>query len=173
MQIFVNRADLTAPADKVLVLAIYNDDPTMPYTAHGDPTVVTVLYLPNEAIVREVTELPGGIKIPSTYLAADWRLNAEQIVNEEAGRRIEDVFPDYKQQNSTAGYQQCLTAYGNDPSVWPPEAKTFKDEYDRGWAYINAVRERTPVLIATLPPDPTADSHWPTRIDPVSFQPIF
>lgn len=175
MQVFVKRADLTAatPPDPVPVLAVYNDDPTIPYSAHGDPADVTALYLPASAILRTTLSLPGGVNLPQNGLKSDWRSNADQIINSEAARRINDVFPEYKQRNSTATYQQAITAYGTDPSVWPPEAKTFKTEYDRGWTYINAVRERSATLIPSMPPDPTADTYWPTRIDPVSFAPIF
>lgn len=176
MQVFVKRADLTTtPApDPLLVVASYlADSPPVPYTAHGDPADVTVIYVPTTAVLQDRLILPGNIIVPRTILDPDWRSNVERIINSEANRRIEEVFPDYKQRNSTATYQQCLTAYGNDPNIWPIEAKDFKNEYDRGWAYINAVRERTTALITSLPPDPSADAHWPTRIDPVHFVPIF
>jgi hypothetical protein len=184
MQVFVKRADLTAGTDPMPVIGTYlADDPAIPYTAHGTAADTTVLYLPTTTVIKKdvpisdpITGVPAAdnpITIPKTVLVSNWRSNVNQIVNSEANRRIADVFPDYKQRNSTSTYQQCQTAFGADPSVWPPEAKAFKDEYDRGWSYVNAVRERTTALITSMPPDPTADSYWPTRIDPVSFEPVF
>lgn len=174
MQIFVNRADLTAatPPSPLVVLATYTDDPTVPYSAHGG-TSVTVIYLNATLVLMQDLTLPGGITVPQKVLDPNWRASADGIVNAEANRRITDVFPEFKQRNSNATYQQCITAYGNNPGVWPTPAATFKIEYDRGWNYVNAVRQNTPPLIATLPPDPTADQYWPTRITPVSFAPVF
>jgi hypothetical protein len=173
MQVFVNRADLTAipNPDPFPVVATYADSPWVPINAHGD--VATVITLPGTVVQTIKETLAENLVISKRVLNSTWRDNAEGIVNNEAGRRIEDVFPDYKQRNSTATYQQCVTAYGSNTSVWPIEAKTFKDEYDRGWSYVNAVRERTPPLIASMPPDPTANNYWPTRIDPVHFEPVF
>jgi hypothetical protein len=184
MQVFVKRADLTAatPPDPVPVIATYEDAPAIPYSTHdpsnSTPSAVTVLYLTADLIIH-YSYLPPGMPanvtgIPSLGLISTWRDHADIIVNGEANRRIVDVFPEYKQRNSTSTYQQAQTAYGIDPSVWPPEAQAFKDEYDRGWSYVNAVRERTTSLIPSLPPDPTEDSYWPTRITPpIHFDPIF
>jgi len=188
VQVFVHRADLTAasPPDPIVVIAAYNDEPPIPYSAHdlthSAPSTVTALYLPTEMVLRTNVTLPGAptfpgapapITVPQTVLASTWRDDAEKIINGEANRRIIEVFPDYKQRNSTAQMQMAVNAYGSDSTIWPPEAKTFKNEYDRGWTYVAAVRERTPLLIADLPPDPTADGYWPTRITPVSFSVIF
>lgn len=180
MQVFVKRADLTAatPPDPIPVIATYADDPAVPYATHdpsnSNPSAVTVLYLPSSAVERTEITLSGtDITIQQTSLADDWRNNNTMIVNSEANRRIVDVFPEYKQRNSTATYQQCVTAYGLDSTAWPPEAKTFKDEYDRGWAYVNAVRETSGTLTPSMPPDPTSDTYWPTRIAPIVFGTVF
>jgi hypothetical protein len=176
MQVFVKRNDLTATTapNPFPIVALYSDLPTVPYSAHGDAAEVTALYVPSTVVERVTITLPSSdVSFTVTALAPAWRDNAAAVVNAEANRRIEDVFPDYKQRNSTAAYQQATQAYGSDPSTWPTEAKAFKTEYDRGWTYVNAVRERTTTLIATMPPDPTADGYWPTRIAPVHFDPIF
>ena len=180
MQVFVKRADLTAstPPDPIPVIATYTDFPTLPYSTHdasmSSPSVVTVLYLPNTAVERTEFTLPDSdITLKQTSLVPSWRDNAPTIINAEANRRIEEVFPDYKQRNSTAAYQIATQSYGNNPTTWPIEAKNFKNEYDRGWAYVNAIREVTVPLTATMPPDPTSDTYWPTRITPIYFDPIF
>jgi hypothetical protein len=101
-----------------------------------------------------------------SVLVATWRDDYKPVVNAEAARRINLVFPEYKQRNFTAHYQDNITSYGADATVWPPAEQTFKTEYDRGWQYIGDVRAASNAWSA-MPTDPTADAIWPPTITPI------
>lgn len=101
-----------------------------------------------------------------TVLVATWRDDYKPVVNAEASRRINLAFPEYKQRNFTAKYQDYITTYGADPAAWPQDALDFKVEYDRGWQYVSDVRSASNAWSA-MPTDPTADSIWPPAISPI------
>jgi hypothetical protein len=100
-------------------------------------------------------------------LISTWRDDYKPVVNAEAARRINLVFPEYKQRNYTAKYQDYITTYGADTTAWPQEALDFKVEYDRGWQYVSDVRTASNAWTA-MPTDPTADSIWPPTITPIA-----
>src|SRR5262245_19576791 len=124
---------------------------------------MTVLVVPDNCVVT----LPGV----GPCLAANWRSNAATIVNAEAYRRIQLVFPGYSQSNANQDQLNSMRKYGHDTSSWPQDAKDRYTAADTGWNYVSAVREASDALAAGMPLDPTDDSHWPTPIPPVYVPP--
>jgi hypothetical protein len=102
-----------------------------------------------------------------SVLVATWRDDYKPVVNAEASRRINLVFPEYKQRNHTARVQDDITKYGADPAAWPQQEQDFKVESDRGWQYVADVRTASNAWTA-MPTDPTADSIWPPTITPIA-----
>jgi hypothetical protein len=100
-------------------------------------------------------------------LVQHWRDDYAPVLSYEATRRIQLVFPDYKQRNYTAHYQDNITHFGADATKWPTQELTFKAEYDRGWKYVNDVRSAANAWTA-MPTDPTADQIWPPTITPIA-----
>jgi hypothetical protein len=157
MQVFVRRSSLTLAADEtVRVMAFYDDGVAI--TPAMQRPELTLLSLAANAI----RPTPTGM----SALVAGWReSNREQIANGEAERRILEAFPDYAQRNASAELMGYLSTHGANASAWPREAQQRKAEIDRAWAYVEAVRRASNGMVArALPGDPTADSHWPTRI---------
>lgn len=101
-----------------------------------------------------------------TLLVPQWRDDYKPVINAEANRRINLVFPDYKQRNYTARVQDDITKYGADPVAWPPPEQAFKLESDRGWRYVADIRAASNAW-TSMPTDPTADSIWPPTITPI------
>ena len=161
MQVFVRRGMLVE--DPVLILAFYEDEPVIPVETHGPDT--TVLNLPRPAIDDSVT--------PPRLVTNFRALHMEQMVNEEASRRIELAFPDFMQRNTNADINTSTTNYGTNSSSWPIDAQARKAENDRGWAYVSDVRMAADALAPiTATIDPTDNTHWPTPIAPVYIEPV-
>lgn len=162
MQAFVRRADLIAETatTRVPVVASYGNGMTIALDAHGPQC--TLLFLQDDLNLVEDDEF----RIMQRLVTA-WRDMPKPVVNAEANRRIVLAFPDFKQRNYTARYQDNQTKYGTDPAQWPQEEKNFKVEYDRGWLYVHDVRAVANAMTA-LPADPTANEHWPPQITPIA-----
>ncbi len=160
MQVFVFRADLLSEdsANPVRVAASYGNAMVLPIDFHGPNC--TLLTVADNLVFNEKDNF-------RTILLFHWRDDYKPVLNAEAGRRINLVFPEFKQRNYTAHYQDNITQYGADATVWPPEEITFKAEYDRGWKYIADVRTASNAWSA-MPTDPTADSIWPPTITPIA-----
>jgi hypothetical protein len=155
MQVFVRRSALSQKSDTVAVLA-YFDDATM-ITPDMHPPGSTLLSLDG------VVQLPiGGVT-----LAPGWReANAARILNAEAERRIAEVFPEREQLASLADVLSRILKHGADSAGWPKEATARSAEFERAWAYAKSVRRTAEAKRGALPPDPTADEHWPKRAAP-------
>jgi hypothetical protein len=163
MQVFVYKVDLSAGDDSnVRIHGWYPDVPTMPSNFHGDAAVP--IFLPANAIVVRASD-------QMRLLVSTWRDSASMIVNGEAGRRINDVFPDYQQRNSNSEMNGYITQYGADSTQWPAAEQARKAENDRMWSYVNDVRQTSDALVLSMPADPTDDSHWPTRVPPYDSGP--
>lgn len=177
MQVFVLRSDLLLdPATtKVRVMAAYPDTPAKPIDFNGSQCTVLIVndnqvdwFRPD--VAGGSPPPPSGMGIAPTItqvLVPNWRNEYRYVLNNEAFRRIQLVFPEFKQRNYTAKYQDNITQYGTDTSTWPSEQQTFKAEYDRGWKYVSDVRTASNAWTA-MPADPTADSIWPTQISPIA-----
>ncbi len=159
-QAFVVRNDLHVEnADNpVRVVATYRNDTLVDLSWHGDQCTVLGGIADNLIYNDRDNQ--------RTILTARWRDDYVPVVNAEAFRRINAVFPQYKQMNYTARHTADVTAYGPDITKWPQGEQDFKAEYDRGWAYVAAVRTVSNSFTA-MPADPTDDSLWPTPISPV------
>lgn len=161
MQVFVLRSDLALVT--VPVIAIYPEFPIIPRETHG--LHVAVLSLPSAAIELVPDE-------NTSVLVGDWRgLYVDQVVNDEARRRIDESFPEYMQRNALWAIQHNITRYGAAPGSWGVSAQ---DEYataEQGWAYVDDVRTVADSMVASMPIDPTDDSNWPARI-PVIYIPF-
>lgn len=162
MQVFVKRSSL-GEADPVPVISHYSDIPLMSASLHGGE--YTVMILPPSAV-----DMPQNAPFK---LKSDWRDNMATITQNEAYRRIEDVFPTYMQTNANSDINYSTNKYGVDTSVWPQDAKDRKAENDRGWNYVGAVRQTSDALASQVTlTDPTGDAHWPVRISPVYIPPV-
>jgi hypothetical protein len=155
---FVVRGDLLTEdsSHPVRVRAVYGNGMILTLESHG--VDCTLLLLADNLVIRD-SEFRN-------VLASTWRNDWGPVVNAEANRRIELVFPDYKQRNHTARVQDSITKYGADTSIWPQGEKDFKAESDRGWRYVSDVRAAANSFTA-MPVDPTADSIWPPTITPI------
>jgi hypothetical protein len=170
MLVFVLRTELNAEdADHpVRVIANYSEDQRADIHLHGE--ACTRLTLPDTALARTTPPIVGMPPV-GFVLATDWRMDYMPIINGEAGRRIDLVFPDYKQRNATAAVQDWITTYGTNVAIWPAQAQAFKTESDRGWTYVQDIRDVANAF-TSLPTDPTNDSLWPPDIPPVSLPPM-
>jgi hypothetical protein len=167
---FVLRTELQAEDAEhpVRVIASYSEDQVVPINTHGEScTRVTV---PDSSVARTTPPIVGMPPF-GHVLATGWRTDYMPIINAEASRRIELVFPDFKQRNATAAVQEWITTYGTNTTTWPAQCQAFKTEADRGWTYIQVIRD-TANAFTSLPADPTADAIWPAPITPISFPPI-
>lgn len=159
-QAFVIRNDLLIEdaQNPVRVRASYGNGMVLAVDLHG--TECTLLRVADNLIVQDRDNF-RSILIPT------WRDDYKPVVNGEANRRIELVFPDYKQRNHTARVQDDITKYGADATTWPQQEKDFKVESDRGWQYVADVRAASNAWSA-MPTDPTADAIWPPAISPIA-----
>jgi hypothetical protein len=159
-QVFVVRADLlTETAEQfVAVVATYGNAMETTIDMHGP--ACTLLLLGDDLITIQQPFM-------TTVLKTAWRTDYKPVINFEAARRINLAFPEYKQRNYTAQYQEYITTYGADTAAWPTEALTFKAEYDRGWQYVNDVRSASNAW-TQMPVDPTDNSIWPVAISPIT-----
>lgn len=154
--VFVIRDGLLTESDTapVTVFASYPNAMAAPIDFHGPDC--TLLALADSLVA------PG---IPMT-LKKEWRDDYTPVLQYEAARRINLVFPEYKQRNYTAHYQSNITSYGSDATAWPQPEQDFTAEYDRGWKYVSDVRAASNSWSA-MPTDPTADAIWPPTITPI------
>ena len=158
-QAFVVRNDLLVEGidNPVRVVAVYGNGMVLTIDSQGSG--YTLLRLADNLIIRDPAKLVA-------VLAPTWRDDYKPVINAEANRRIELVFPSYKQSNYTAQVQNDITKYGTDTTQWPIGEQNFKIEADRGWKYVSDIRTASNAW-ASMPPDPTADSIWPPTITPV------
>lgn len=158
-QAFVIRSDLSIEdaQNPVRVRASYGNG--MVLTPDFAGTDCTLLFLADDLITEDRVNY-------RTILISTWRDDYKPVINWEANRRINLVFPEYKQRNYTAHYQDNITKYGADATSWPAQEQTFKAEYDRGWQYVSDVRAASNAWTA-MPVDPTADPIWPPTISPI------
>jgi hypothetical protein len=164
-QVFVAKSDFTQSV--IPVHGMFPDLPWISRNALG--ASYTPLSLPDSAVVQSNQLVVGS---PPAQLAANWRNNAALICNEEAERRILEVFPDYMQRNANQDVSHSMTTYGSSVvSSWPSDAQARYNEGMRGWNYVSAVRQTANALGSALPSDPTDNSHWPTVISPPIYIP--
>jgi hypothetical protein len=163
MQAFVNRNDLVNEDEDhpVPIIASYGNGMVIAITAHGPDC--TVLFIQDDlGLVRD------DRTAMRQYLRSNWRDSYMPVINAEANRRINLAFPQYKQMNYNATYNGYQTQYGTDSTTWPPGApQDFLAEYNRGWKYVNDVRDASNAWTA-MPVDPTADGIWPPVINPIT-----
>ena len=159
-QAFVIRSTLLneSAQDPVLVRAYYGNGIVVSMDFAGPDCTLLVLA---DNLIKEDRDNFRTILVPN------WRDDYKPVVNAEAARRINLVFPEYKQRNYTAHYQDNITKYGADATTWPANEQTFKAESDRGWKYVSDVRTASNAWTA-MPVDPTADSIWPPTITPIA-----
>jgi hypothetical protein len=167
MQVFVAKANLINAV--VPVAGSYPDTPWPWVDRNVLGSSYTPLTLPGPGVISSLD--PGGFM---TYqLVSDWRTSQiSSIVNGEGQRRIFECFTDFMQRNANADINRSTTLYGATPSAWPADAQARKAEGDRGWTYLQQVRQ-TANAMTTLPNDPTDDSQWPTKITPVYINPVY
>ena len=157
---FVIRSDLLAEdaSNPVRVFAAYPNSVMYPIDFHG--AQCTLLTVADSLIANDKITFTNSL-VPT------WRDDYKPVVNAEASRRIELVFPDFKQRNHTARVQEDITRYGPDTAAWPQQEQDFKVESDRGWKYVADIRAASNAWTA-MPVDPTADSIWPPSITPIA-----
>jgi hypothetical protein len=162
MQVFVFRSDLSDTNPPVL--AAFPDQPVFDRAYAG--TDVALLSLPQNAMQVDQQSR-------QTTLVSTWRTdNVDQIVNDEAYRRIWESFSDFMQRNAINQTQRAIIQFGSDQTTWEPIYQNVYALALQGWVYIDSLRKNADTLVATLPTDPTADGNWPTRI-PVIYIPPY
>lgn len=174
MQVYVNKSAL-AGTDPIPVLGAYQDLPVLQMDLHGTGT--TKLHLPTSAIVpgKPMPIDPMSTDTPTMpTLKASFRSdNMSDMVNYEAVRRIDLVFPDYMQRNANGDINTSTMKYGADSSQWPQDAQDRKALNDTGWTYIGNVRQASDSLETQVTlVDPTDDSHWPSAPPPIYIPPV-
>jgi hypothetical protein len=165
MHVFINKSALGGSQNTIPILATYEDNVVISPKAHGDDAIM--VSVPSSAVTVDASR--GADQF---VLAKGWRDSFKpQIANDEARDRILDVFPEESQRYSIYELETYMLQYGTDIAKWPAAARTRKNEIDRCWNYVNAVRARSTAFAnGTLPHDPTADSNWPSRIAPYKPQ---
>jgi hypothetical protein len=155
MLVFVHKSALTMAADEKVGVAMYFEDNVTP-PPNMDPNLVA-LRLPPGALVQTAT-------LPT--LAPGWRNTYRtEIANSEAERRILAAFPEHAQRNAIVETHRAMMKHGAEVKQWPEAAKRRQGEIDRLWEYVDDIRARADAMTkAALPANPSADSHWPTRI---------
>jgi hypothetical protein len=161
MRIFVRRSSLTLKSDEVVpVLMTLDDSAELPNEAQWPQLRdAAMLNLPASAIqhVDMRPTLPPGWR--ETYRS--------QIAEGEAERRILAAFPEPLQRYSLYELDAAILDHGSDAKQWPQSAQRRKADIERAWGYVQAVRAKAGSLAkSALPADPTADRHWPARIEP-------
>lgn len=150
MLAFVERSDLSRPpSEPTRVLGYYDDSVTVDPKWHGiDAVIVSVP-------ASEIISMIDGM-----FLLPGWRNKIKPEA--EAERRISEVFPDYSQRNAIAEIEGYILQHGADATKWPNAAKQRKEEIDRCWNFVSAVRKAS----AKQGANPLADNAWPTKIAP-------
>lgn len=161
-QVFVNHSDLAVEdaSHPVPVIASYSNATVVAADLHGSQC--SVMSIADNLIYKDRTTTRTFLPV----LTSNWRDDYTPVLNAEAARRINLVFPDFKQRNYTAHYQDNITQYGADATSWPQQELDFKAEYDRGWQYVTDIRTASNNWTA-MPTDPTADAIWPPTITPI------
>lgn len=78
-------------------------------------------------------------------------------IKAEAGRRILEIAPSWKQANMIARTLELTNAHGADPATWPAPEQTERATYLAVWEQIKAIRtysdtlEANPPALADLP----------------------
>jgi hypothetical protein len=156
MQIFVDPSDLLTFEETVRVGGTFDDG-----------VVVAPSWM--QGLVR--LSLPGTV-VQSTdrgmTLSPGWREeNKRQLLSGEATNRIDDVFNEHSQLNANAEMNELIRDNGTDQTRWTLAARNRASEIDRCWHYVNEVRETfNRLMTMAVPANPTADNHWPSRIQP-------
>jgi hypothetical protein len=163
MQVMVPRADLTGAADETVhVLMFFPDGASFP--AGTLQSTWTIFWVNDNLVVRD----KNSAAISTRLLDTNWRaLSQTNLISYEANSRITTAFPDYSQRNANNEMNGYITLYGADSTQWPSAQQARKAEIDRCWNYVNAVRNTANAMgSASLPVDPSDNSHWPTVISP-------
>jgi hypothetical protein len=156
MQVFVMPGDLNSLAETVHVVGTFEDSVTLERSWYER---FVRLSLPSSALRNTM----NGMTLESGWREANKRL----LFGGEATRRIDEVFTEYSQLNANAEMNEYIREYGAATTQWPQAARDRAVEIDRCWRYVNAVREAVGRLLnAAVPANPTADAHWPPRIQP-------
>jgi hypothetical protein len=149
MQVIVSKSEL-ATAAVIKVIGTFEDSVEVPDEMKRSG--FAVLSLPPKAVQN------GQF---GSVLAPDWREgNKRQVIMAEAARRSLEAFPQHEQLNAVLDLLMAQQG-----AAEPKDAQRRRDEMTRVWTYLNAVRAKARGMLAgPLPPDPTADGHWPARI---------
>jgi hypothetical protein len=153
MKIFIRTSSLGEKAPHIL--ASYPADSPITADSHGPE--MTMLEVPNLGFSKAPNET-------FPRLPEDWRERlSESILEMEAKKRINDVLSPLEQMTTLHELINLIMRHGTDVSQWPDNAKTRKAEIDDAWNYVREIRTRAQAM-RSLPPNPTSDQHWPTRI---------
>jgi hypothetical protein len=159
MQVFINRTDLSDTNPPVV--SSHPDLPVLPRDFLG--TDVALLSLPSSAIQQ-------NSQTGLTTLLSTWRTdNVNQIVYDEAYRRVQESFTEFQQVVALSQVQTAITKFGYDTTTWEPVYQNIYATSQSGFSYINAVRQKGQAMVTNLPTDPTADANWPTRIAAITM----
>jgi hypothetical protein len=151
MNVFVRRSSLAQSNADTPVMGFYEDHVSI--TPEMRRPEFVLLSLPPNAVVSK--------GLGTHVLAPGWReAYREQVAKGEAERRIAEVFPE--QEQISAAMELAMLAAQHQAGQWPREAQKRREEIERAWAYVRAVRQAAKAPGA-VQGDPTADNRWPAR----------
>lgn len=157
MKVYVRNSDLGSA--QPTIVASYSSDANLSPDLHGDN--MRVLDVPDNMVEGAGAGLP-------MRLNENWRTaGGPTLVNQEAMRRIEEVFPDYSQRNALAAVTNFMLQYGYDIAQWPADAQAERAKLETGWMFVRQVRERANAMVNDQTANVTDDNQWPTKIDKI------
>jgi hypothetical protein len=160
MQVFVKT--LVQNGDSPIV-ALYEEGVTLPSGAHStSPDGTVPIYM--RGIDQQY--INAG---PPMMLLQNWRDQFNSVVDSEATRRINDVFPAQMQASASLLRQNDIISYGSDVTTWPPDQQDKNTEIQRGTDYITAVNAAAATVKTNAPVNPCDDQYWPAPITPISL----
>lgn len=160
MKAFIRSNDLNEQGSAIEIIALYGDDADVPADAHG--AGLTIVNVPSSALVM-------GTPHQAPKLAANWRERAgpngaAKMMQAEARRRADEVLPLDRQIEALHEMVSLLAKNGAAKmELWPTAERDRFLVLDQRFKYVQKLHERADTF-AEVPVNPSADSHWPTRI---------
>jgi hypothetical protein len=160
MQVFVRTIVQNGDSP---IIALYEEGVALPADAHKTSPDGTI-----PVYMRGIDQqyINAG---PPMMLLQNWRDQLNTVVDSEATRRINDVFPSTMQASASLLRQNDILSYGSDVTTWPPDQQDKNTEIQRGTDYITAVNSAADTVKTNAPTNPCDDQYWPAPITPISL----
>jgi hypothetical protein len=146
------------------IVAMYEESTQVPADAHTAPVGGQV-----PVLLRGIDHQYIQAAFPYSWLLDTWRNDYGTVVDAEAQRRIELVYPAAMQSASALLRQNDIMSYGTDVANWPSDQQAKNTEMLRGTSYITSVNAAAATIKASAPNNPCDDTLWPASIPPISL----